>query len=703
MQILRDIKSVPVLRPLMALMAGIIIGKSSGSFILYPFCIAMASFLLTFLIVWLKQDSMKHQRFLAGISVNLFFISTGILVLQASDKGIIRNSGETSKYWTGTILTEPTSAGNYLRYEMRLTNLSTNRGPFHVQALVDNSGKYPPGPGKKIICCTRLDKINGPENPGEFDYAGYLRNNGIIYRCFVRKGEWAILPGSEVLSLQILATNLRINLWEKIERSGDGNENLGVLYAIALGSKELLTREIRETYASTGAMHVLVVSGQHIAMLWMVLQYLFFWLGNSRGGNIARFAIICGLIWFYALMTGMTASVIRSAGMFSLVSLGKVIRKESTIYNSLCLSAFFGLFIHPRWIGDAGFQLSYFAVFGIVFFQPRIRAIWFPRTWIIRQVWEISSVSIAAQAGTLPLSLFYFHRFPPWFLISNVIVIPLVTLIMILFIIFLLFITVPVVFTILLKLLLFLIGIMNTSLRGLAELPSLGMEKIFFSDIQMIALFLVLAGTCLFIQYRRPAFLNFAVFFMTVLVSAGTIERFRNGRSEEIIVFSMKGNMAAGLICGRDALILHNCNDRMDFNPGFHYSCMPLLIEKGIKKIRIQSLREMDSLPSGIMRIEEGMNYYLRYNSKSVLIMDEPGMFKFKTCRNPLNADIIILNRSLPYIPPEHRDTFFQTSTLVLSSSLPAYYKRDDIRGEIILSREVIDVRESGAIRWFKE
>ena len=130
------------------------------------------------------------------------------------------------------------------------------------------------------------------------------------------------------------------------------------------------------------------------------------------------------LLWCFALIAGMSASVVRAVTMFSFVAVGLSFKRRKTILFSLISSAFLLLLVKPMFLFDVGFQLSYLAVFGIVWVQPKLANLFNCKYWFFRKVWSMCSVSIAAQMGVLPLSLYYFHQFPGLFFLSNVLIIP---------------------------------------------------------------------------------------------------------------------------------------------------------------------------------------------------------------------------------------------------------------------------------------
>jgi competence protein ComEC len=700
MQIIRDIKSIPVLRPLIALIIGIL----AESWIKLNIHALMVPVILSWLIlsgILIFRISIKPAySWISGILVFGIFISSGILVISGFHDRIKIIPENADHFWLGTALTSPVIKNKVARYEMKIFQYSCPDEYYKTQVSIPVSASLIlPRAGQTIIMKTKPEKIRAPMNPGEFDYAEYLKNANILYRCYVKEKEWSILDIPIKFSLGLFTLKLRDILWNRIESLEPANKNLGVLYAISLGSKDLLTPDIRESYAVTGVMHVLVVSGQHVALIWVVLSYIFMWMKNIPAGKFIQFFLIAGLIWFYSLMTGMTASIVRSAIMFTLVSLGKIIQKESSIYNSLAVSAFSILLFRPQWLTDAGFQLSYIAVLSIVFFQPRIIALMTLRNWVSIKIWEITSVSIAAQLGTLPLTLFYFNRFPPWFIISNLVVIPLVTVIMVVFIVMLFFLMIPIMFSVILKLLLSLIAVMNLLVSQIERLPAPPMDAIYLSDFQMFCFVMSLLGVSFFIRYRINNLLIFGMASLLFLFSAGTWRKFNSSGRAEIILFSVPGKMILGLIGGNKGALLSNARDAGDLESSFNFNCKPYFNKSGIQDPVISCLNDSSGLPIGFHKFPGNMNFFFRYCGKSILILNDPLFYKGIRSSQPLTADIIIINNRIPGLW-NGQNPLFITNHLLISTACSKYIKFQSDRKAIILAESISDTRNSGAFRF---
>lgn len=298
------------------------------------------------------------------------------------------------------------------------------KGRVFVSVLTDSliSSQYLPGD----VLLVGANPVPIPANlfPGGFDYAKYSSYKQIYRQCFVKPAGIKVIGFDGSYTLHRVAAQLR-NYGEKVLMTHmQINQSKAVLSALVLGVKDHLDDELLYSFSATGAMHVLAVSGLHVGILYVIISMLLKPVEKFRNGPWISAAISLVVLWLYAFVTGLSPSVLRSAVMFSVVVLAKVSGRRSNIYNTLSFSALFLLLFDPFMIMSVGFQLSYLAVLGIVFFQPLINNWFEPQNDVIRYVWDLACVAIAAQLGTFILGLLYFNQFPVYFLLSNLIVIP---------------------------------------------------------------------------------------------------------------------------------------------------------------------------------------------------------------------------------------------------------------------------------------
>jgi competence protein ComEC len=278
--------------------------------------------------------------------------------------------------------------------------------------------------GDQLLIRGAPQEITPPYNPGEFDYQRYLSYRKIYHQHFLRASSAHFISNEP--QWPMLALSFRFRSWAQgvLKKYISGDQELAVASALILGIKDGLDNELVNAYSSSGAMHVLAVSGLHVGIIYMIIQFLLRPVHSRRHGKVILALVSIGLLWAYVFVTGLSPSVLRAVTMFSVIAGSRALNYSTNIFNTLAFSAFVLLLWEPYMIMSVGFQLSYLAVIGIVYLQPRLYQLWVPHSRFLDQVWQITCVSFAAQLATCSLGLLYFHQFPVYFLVSNLFVIP---------------------------------------------------------------------------------------------------------------------------------------------------------------------------------------------------------------------------------------------------------------------------------------
>lgn len=354
------------------------------------------------------------------------------------------------------------------------------------------------GCGDELIAYTGFSTPANNGNPDEFDYARFLLRHQVSAIGNVHTGKWRRISQDAVHSFRQKAFDCRERVLAIYRHLGFQGDDFAVLSALTVGYKEGLSEEIRESFSVSGSSHVLALSGLHIGFLYALLWFCLRWLpGRWRAMAVLRTLLIIAFLWGFAFFTGLSASVVRSVFMFSLFALSGLSRRKNFSLNTLFAVAFFMLLCRPVWLFDVGFQLSFCAVTAILLLQPRIYR-WFPgvHSRIGHYLCSLMSVSIAAQIGTAPLVLLYFSRFSTHFLLTNLLVIPLVSFIMYATVIMLLFTPYFPLQSIIAIGVKWLIGLLNFCVRWVEQLPWASFDGIWLygTDVLGIYLFLFLLG-----------------------------------------------------------------------------------------------------------------------------------------------------------------------------------------------------------------
>ncbi len=281
----------------------------------------------------------------------------------------------------------------------------------------------------ELLIHTKPESIRPPSNPHQFDYRSYLEKQGIQHQ--IRTDFASIITKvSAHKTLFGVASKFREHIISKLKEKDFGAEEMGVIQALLLGKRDDISENTYNNYKNAGAVHILAVSGLHVGIILFLLEFMLSPLERLPKGKILKLITVVLLLWGYALVAGLSPSIVRAVTMFSFVAYALYLNRPTNSFNIIALSMLFIVLVKPLFLFQVGFQLSYAAVFAIVWIYPKLQKLWFPENIIIRKTWQLLSVSVAAQLGVLPISLFYFHQFPALFFISNLLVIPFLGLIL---------------------------------------------------------------------------------------------------------------------------------------------------------------------------------------------------------------------------------------------------------------------------------
>ena len=273
---------------------------------------------------------------------------------------------------------------------------------------------------------TVYDDVNLPafaRNPGDFDYRKYLKSIDVYGQVYVDKPRILSYTSGEG-DLGFLL-QLRKTILTKLAGSGLRDRPKAMIEALVLGQRQNVDPEVTKSFRDAGVIHILALSGLHVGIILLILRFLTRRLLRLKYGRWIQSAVLIILLWSFALLTGMSPSIMRAVTMFSFVAVGMNLKRKGSVYHSLTLSAFVLLLYDPRLLFQVGFQLSYMAVFSIVLIQPVIAGLWTWRNKVKDFLWSIFTVTLSAQIGVAGISLFYFHQFPGLFILGNLLLLPL--------------------------------------------------------------------------------------------------------------------------------------------------------------------------------------------------------------------------------------------------------------------------------------
>lgn len=546
-------QKIPFLRIALAFATGILIGKNLE----IPERFFLPALILVFsTLVFLKKVYNYKLASSFGFFVHLFFLLLGTSVFNNYntpphyfEKGI----------FLGTVLESPQKKQNSYKSIIQLTSGRTNDSTFLTKEKVlvyfakgDRIKNIKPG--AQILINTPPQEIQNNGNPYEFDYKGYLKNKRIYRQIYLSNNDWKTTHHTST-SLWVRAELLRERLLNIYRNQNLGANETEILSALTLGYKRDLDTETKRVFSAAGAMHVLAVSGLHVGIIFMVLNFLLGFLKRQKTG---RYIFVCStilILWIYAFITGLSPSVLRASTMFSIVIVATNLKRRASIYNSLAASALFLLLLNPNNLFEVGFQLSYSAVFGIVFLQPKIERLWPVKNKIVQFFWSLICVSIAAQIATFPLTAYYFNQFPAFFLFTNMIIIPAVMLLIPMGIFLLILSKIGFISATLSFLLKWTIKGIYFVLQFIESLPYSTIDISIFSHELLLLLFF-LFFMLIFIKNKKAAYLKLALSTLLVFSVSIFLTNLQQHIFREIIVLNNAKNPTIQLVTGRKTYIL---------------------------------------------------------------------------------------------------------------------------------------------------
>lgn len=638
-----EIRQIPFIRIVIPFAVGIIIQTQTH---IFPNNIFWASVLLLMpfvLLLFFNRLSYKN-RFWAGIIVYSGLLTAGGMYA-AVQTTVVPKFPEGKVSVKGIILEPLAEKANSFQtvIETEYFASDSNIVPFNSKILsyIQKDSSFIPDYGDGIIFQTYLSEMQNPGNPYEFDYKQYLLDRGITGQCYIETEHAEIIEHGRGDFLIGTALRLRTRLAETYREYGIENEDLAVLSALTLGDKSELNPETREAYSKAGAMHILAVSGLHVGIIYFVLNFLLKFLNQGKLFKLIPLRIVKAVllligVWFFALLTGLSPSVMRASVMFSFVIAGNAGQRRINIYNSLAASAFFLLLYDSTLINAVGFQLSYLAVLAIVYIQPRLVKLLTFRNKFGQKVWELTTVSVAAQIGTAPLALYYFHIFPNLFFITNLIVIPLATFIVYGAALLLSFSFVPYLSDAAAFILKWLTKALNYSVSFIEQVPASAAENISFTMGESLIWYLIIISSLLFWQYRKPRqFLGILSLFI-VLLSLYLTEEIQAAGKRQLTVYNVR-NSSLIQFTNNDE-VFHIADSSLT-EKSFRFAAQNRLLQERLKNRGFSDLHH-DTFETNAFFTRH--NEFLICGNKTIVLLTAKEQSQY-TARRPAKTDCVII------------------------------------------------------------
>lgn len=683
-------------------MIGIIIAiKISLPLFVLAACLLIT--IVTFIILYFFKN--KKFDIIIGFSINLFFIFFGMLLTKMTAISGEINDFENLKTKKGLIIGEiskdPKLKEKNVVLNIDIFAIKTNdvwqRSDGKTILYIENDSlSQKLNVGDKIIFNPQLQEIENSGNPLEFDYKKYLSFRLINSSAFIKSNDWKLLENRDIkFNFKIL--KFRIQLINILKQSGLENDELAVMSALALGYSDNLSAEVLHNYTSSGAMHILSVSGLHVGIIYGIITFLFSFIKNKKFENIKTIFIII-LIWFYACLTSLSPPVARASLMFSIIAVGRFQKNKPQTLNVVALSAFILLIFNPFYLFDVGFQLSYIAVVGILILQQPIQNLYTAKTKLGKWIWSLTAVSIAAQIATAPLCIYYFNQFSNFFLLTNYILIPVSTVAIWLCVFVFIFSWWNLAASFLGKILSFVVKIMNYSANLVDKMPFSVSENLYIDFTQMIIFYFIIIFLFIFFFHsKKYKHLILGICFIIVFVSINLFQNISTHNQKFIVVYNINKTTAINIIDNKKNILFANFDvlDKEKFKMGVK----SFWLQKGIaseKYIDLSSSK--NNILSNIINIDSKnifyKNKFIVFEDKKLFVLDN------SFCKNrqdvKIDVDFIVLSNN-PDIKISELSLFFNFKKIIIDSSNYLKTVENWLSEENIEKEKIYNVKTDGA------
>jgi competence protein ComEC len=560
-------KQLPFIRIIPAFSVGYILSDFAGFNIRYAFItITISGFILLLLKIKSAAFAWKYNAW-RGVAIQLliFSLPATLLFFDKKTNGADPNVFEHKEYFLLKINEPVTEKTNSYSSIAKVELINDGKATIvSGRAMITFSRKNTARPklsaGDQIVINTRPSVIAGNSNPGGFDYRKFLAEKGIHYQFFLKKYDWVLVDNlrSGKFNAEIYA--LRDAILNTLRKFIKDSTACGLAEALLVGYRNDVDNSVLQAYSNTGVVHVIAISGLHLGLIYLILMKLTSILIRNKAKKFIQPVLVISALWIFTLLSGASASVVRSAVMFTVLALGNLIGRKSSGINTLASSAFILLCFHPAWIKDIGFQLSYSAVASILLFHKKITNLYIFTNPIAYKLWEMISLTLAAQILTAPLLLLYFHQFPLLFLFTNLIAVPLSSIILAAELLLCVLSPFTIIATETGNLIGFLIEKMNDYVLLMDRIPHSTIQSVNINIPQTLLIYAAIFIAGLPVIIKRKTKLIGMLIIMVLFSLTRLIVSWQSHQQQKFMVLNARENSAMGWLDGTSAVYFHSKN-----------------------------------------------------------------------------------------------------------------------------------------------
>ena len=479
-----------------------------------------------------------------------------------------------------------------------------------------------------------FNHIQPPLNPYQFDYKNYLKKKYIYHQINTTRDN-LFMVSSKKHTVSGFSARFREHINKSLASHNFHVDQLAIINALFLGQRQDISTEMYDNYTRAGAVHILAISGLHVGIVLMLLNLILKPLETIRKGRLIKTILLVIFLWTFAIIAGMSASVVRAVFMFTIIAIAINLSRPTNIFNTISVSIFWLLLLKPNFLFDVGFQLSYMAVISIVSFQPTIAKLLSLKWRVLDYYWKLFTVTVAVQIGILPLSLFYFHQFPGLFLISNLVIIPFLGILLGLGFIAIVLAAFNILPALLASLFGGIINLLNNFITWIGTKESFILTNITFNlDDVLLYYFMVVIAIYIYLNRNHKA-----IFLSLFSILACQLFLFSQKYYDDntLVIFHKTRHSIVGIVRQNSLIILTQDKDST------------VLLDRSIVNYQIKKGHKhmfLDTIPS-----------VFQFNNTRFLVIDSLGVYNVKSFKPEIvlltNSPKINLNRLIDSLQPK--------------------------------------------------
>ena len=706
-------KKAPFIRLLIALITGIIIQWQLQFDKAILWCLLIISIIVISCFFFIPFFARYKLTWINGIAICILFFSIGTLLTWYKDirhdYNWIGNTYKENNVLIATLDETPVEKTNsikanatvsyiregentvpvkgtiilYFKKELtaaRLPTLALTDGEDPVGLEEASLSIQKPGYGSQIVFKKSLQEIKNSGNPGGFNFKRYSLFHGITHQVYLKPDEFAVLKRKKEKWFDKFLNTCREKVLTILRNNIKGEKELGLAEALLLGYKDDLDQTLVQSYTNTGVVHIIAISGMHLGLIYWLLTLLLKPIGKRKYIRWLKPVLIIAGLWIFSLLTGGSASILRSAVMFTCIVVGEEMTKRTSIFNTLACSAFILLCINSYWLWDTGFQLSYAAVLSIVIFMRPVYNLFYIKNKALDFIWKLNAVTIAAQILTLPLSIYHFHQFPDYFLLTNFVAVPLSSIIILCEIGLCAVGWIPVVAMLTGNLLDWMIRMMNTWIERIEALPFSLWDGLQITILQAILLTIFVTGVSYWIIEKSKKGMSVSLLALLGFFACRTYSFIVANHQQKIIIYNVPQRRAIDFVDGKKYFFSGDSDVLADdFVRNFHLKPARILY-------RITPSESLNNLFIN--------DHFIRYNNKNIMLLDESLNFLPQESRSVI--DLLVISKN-PKLHMAGLDASFKIKEVVFDGSVPTWKLNPWKKECDSLHIPYFDVTEKGA------